>query len=52
MNKKEANELADLLIGAMKADSKSTYYGQGRFYMLLFLDELYKQGFEISVRKK
>ena len=51
MNKKEAKELADLLIGMMKAD-KSAYHGQGRFYMFMFLDKIYDEGFEISVKKE
>ena len=51
MDRKEAKELADLLIETMKTDS-STYYGQGRFYMLMLLDKFYDEGFEISVRKR
>jgi len=51
MDREEAKELADLLIETMKADS-STYYGQGRFYMLMLLDKFYDEGFEITVRKK
>lgn len=51
MDREEAKELADLLIEIMKADG-STYYGQGRFYMLMLLDKFYDEGFEISVKKK
>ena len=52
MDKKEAEELTKLVVNSMVANKKSMWFGEGRYCIWLFLDELYKQGFEISVRKK
>jgi len=52
MDKKEGEELTKLIVDSMVANERTTYFGEGKFCIWLFLDELYKQGFEISVRKK
>ncbi len=52
MDKKEAEELTKLVVNSMVANKKTTYFGEGKFCIWLFLDELYEQGFEISVKKK
>ena len=52
MDKKEGEELTKLVVDSMVANKKTMWFGESRYCIWLFLDELYKQGFEISVRKK
>ncbi len=52
MDKVSADGLTKLVVDSMVADKRTTYFGEGKFCIWLFLDELYKQGFEISVKKK
>ena len=52
MDQASADDLATLVVQSMEADKRTTYFGEGKFCIWLFLDALYKQGFEISVRKK
>jgi len=51
MNRTESKELIELIIASMIADP-SAYYGQGKFYITQFMNKLYDEGFEITVRKK
>jgi len=52
MDKKEGEELTKLIVDSLVANKRTMWFGEGKYCIWLFLDELYKQGFEISVRKK
>ena len=52
LSEKEATEAAKAMIDMESADKSTTYYGQGRGYMLWMVSLLYKHGFAVCVKEE